>query len=78
MFSHSQAANVFRRSIGSYGNAPGAVTRKEPFEMEKISPCTLRLLTPALSSFGEEREKAVAKFVVQGSIRESFVRLCCA
>jgi len=32
----------------------------------KISPCALRLLTPALSSFGEEREKAGATFVVQG------------
>ena len=28
----------------------------------KISPCALMLLTPALSSFGEEREKAVAAF----------------
>jgi hypothetical protein len=34
----------------------------------KISPCTLRLLTPALSSFSEEREKAGAMFVVRGFI----------
>jgi hypothetical protein len=27
-------------------------------------PCSLRLLTPALSSFSEEREKAVATFKV--------------
>ena len=31
----------------------------------KISPCTLMLLSPALSSFGEEREKAGAIFKVQ-------------
>jgi hypothetical protein len=30
----------------------------------KISPCTLRLLTPSLSSFGEERENARAIFAV--------------
>jgi hypothetical protein len=33
---------------------------------ELLSPCSLRLLTPALSSFGEEREKAAATFAVQG------------
>jgi len=32
----------------------------------KVSPCALRLLTPTLSSFGEEREKAGAAFKVQG------------
>jgi len=34
--------------------------------VEGISPCTLRLLSPALSSFGEEREEAGAAFLVQG------------
>jgi hypothetical protein len=29
--------------------------RRTP-NVNEISPCTLRLLTPALSSFGEERE----------------------
>jgi hypothetical protein len=40
--------------------------RHEPSERDaKISPCTLRLLTPALSSFGEEREDAGAASTVQ-------------
>jgi hypothetical protein len=30
------------------------------------SPCTLRLLSPALSSFGEEREEAGAAFLDDG------------
>jgi hypothetical protein len=30
----------------------------------EYSPCSLKLLTPSLSSFGEEREKAVAMFAV--------------
>ena len=32
----------------------------------KISPCTLELLTPALSSFSEEREQAGAALAVRG------------
>ena len=41
----------------------------------KISPCALKLLTPALSSFGEEKEQAVATFTVQGSMRERLRRI---
>ena len=37
-----------------------------PGKGTKISPFILRLLTPALSSFGEERENAGATFVVHG------------
>jgi hypothetical protein len=34
--------------------------------IEGVSPCTLRLLSPALSSLGEEREEAGAAFLVHG------------
>jgi hypothetical protein len=35
-------------------------------EANEYSPCSLKLLTPYLSSFGKERENAVATFAVQG------------
>jgi hypothetical protein len=41
-------------------------TEHRTLNIERVSPCTLRLLTPALSSFGEEREEAGAAFLVQG------------
>src|SRR5579864_8561597 len=47
-------------------NSPRSLPTNPSGKEAKIFPCTLRLLTPALSSFGEEREKAGATFVVQG------------
>src|SRR5262249_43943293 len=46
-----------------YHVSPGALrllSMNYPVKETKISPCTLRLLTPALSSFSEEREQAGA------------------
>jgi hypothetical protein len=37
----------------------GKIEHRTP-NVEGVAPCTLRLLSPALSSFGEERETEIA------------------